>query len=219
MANRREDRYATASEAAEVLRTLGGEDECDVSCRVVPSFVTCFLRGCRCGPPGPPPRRRPCRSGGRRETTSATSYSLSTRRLPVSRDSSSATIGGVALEQVGHPQQQVAALRRRACRGQGPVAEGGVGRRRSRPRCPPAPPRRPRRPGRRRRGSGSRGARPHGRSPTVRRRTAPPRPAPLSGQVVAPSTTGCLARNRSSLLRMLGATRRVKDQRRGVTTR
>ena len=46
------------------------------------------------------------RSGGRPPTTSSTSYSLSTSRLPVSSDSARATTRLVALEQVGDAVQQ-----------------------------------------------------------------------------------------------------------------
>ena len=80
---------------------------------------------------------------------------------------------GVALEQVGQPHQQVAALAGRRA-----PARGRRGRRRaprrSRPRCPRRRPRRPRRPACRRPGSGSRGVLHPARSPTRRQGRARP---------------------------------------------
>ena len=99
-------------------------------------------------------RRRGCRSGGTPPTTSSTSYSLSTRRLPVSRLSAARDRVLVALEQVRDavrgsgraPAARTCSTRRRRTR---------PGPRRPRPRRPRPRPRRRRARATRRRGIGS----------------------------------------------------------------
>ena len=98
---------------------------------------------------------------------------------------------GVALEQVGDAEQQVAALAGGRAR-PGPVVEGARAPRRSPRRCPRGRPRRPRPPASRRPGSGSRGARPRARSSTRRRRRDPAATATHSPQ----RPVSCVCRNR-----------------------